>query len=302
MAFIDYYKILGIDKTATDADIKKAYRKLARKYHPDLNPDDKEAEQKFKEVNEANEVLSHPENRKKYDQYGENWQHSEEFEKAQQQRQYQRSTGQQGGFGGFEGFSGGGDYSDFFESMFGNRASGGRSRTAAFKGGDYNAELHLDLKDVYTTQKRELTINGKKIRLTIPAGVENGQVIKIAGMGAEGINGGPKGDLYITFTIANNTKFKLDKHNLHSTVDLDLYSAILGGEITVDTFDGKVKLKVLPGTQNGTKVKLKGKGFPVYKKEGVFGDLYITYQIVIPTNLTEKEKELFEELAKLRAK
>lgn len=302
MAFIDYYKILGIDKTATDADIKKAYRKLARKYHPDLNPDDKEAEQKFKEVNEANEVLSHPENRKKYDQYGENWQHSEEFEKAQQQRQYQRSTGQQGGFGGFEGFSGGGDYSDFFESMFGNRASGGRSRTAAFKGGDYNAELHLDLKDVYTTQKRELTINGKKIRLTIPAGVENGQVIKISGMGAEGANGGPKGDLYITFTIANNTKFKLDKHNLHSTVDLDLYSAILGGEITVDTFDGKVKLKVLPGTQNGTKVKLKGKGFPVYKKEGVFGDLYITYQIVIPTNLTEKEKELFEELAKLRAK
>ena len=302
MAFIDYYKILGIDKTATDADIKKAYRKLARKYHPDLNPDDKEAEQKFKEVNEANEVLSHPENRKKYDQYGENWQHSEEFEKAQQQRQYQRSTGQQGGFGGFEGFSGGGDYSDFFESMFGNRASGGRSRTAAFKGGDYNAELHLDLKDVYTTQKRELTINGKKIRLTIPAGVENGQVIKISGMGAEGANGGPKGDLYITFTIANNTKFKLDKHNLHSTVDLDLYSAILGGEITVDTFDGKVKLKVLPGTQNGTKVKLKGKGFPVYKKEGVFGDLYISYQIVIPTNLSEKEKELFEELAKLRAK
>lgn len=302
MAFIDYYKILGIDKTATDADVKKAYRKLARKYHPDLNPDNKEAEQKFKEVNEANEVLSHPENRKKYDQYGENWQHSEEFEKAQQQRQYQRSGGQQGGFGGFEGFSGGGDYSDFFESMFGGRAAGGRSQTRQSKGGDYNAELNLDLKDVYTTQKRELTINGKKIRLTIPAGVENGQVIKISGMGAEGHNGGPKGDLYLTFTIENKTKFKLDKQNLYSTVDLDLYSAILGGEITVDTFDGKVKLKVLPGTQNGTKVKLKGKGFPVYKKEGVFGDLYITYQIVIPTNLNEKEKELFEELAKLRTK
>ncbi len=299
MAFIDYYKILGIDKTATDADVKKAYRKLARKYHPDLNPNDKEAEQKFKEVNEANEVLSHPENRKKYDQYGENWQHSEEFEKAQQQRQSYGRGGQQGGF---EGFSGGGDFSDFFESMFGSRAAGGRGQTRQSKGGDFNAELHLDLKDVYTTQKRELTINGKNIRLTIPAGVENGQVIKISGMGGEGRNGGPKGDLYITFTIENKTKFKLDKHNLYSTVDLDLYSAILGGEITVDTFDGKVKLKVLPGTQNGTKVKLKGKGFPVYKKEGVFGDLYITYQIVIPTNLTEKEKELFEELAKLRTK
>lgn len=299
MAFIDYYKILGIDKTATDADVKKAYRKLARKYHPDLNPNDKEAEQKFKEVNEANEVLSHPENRKKYDQYGENWQHSEEFEKAQQQRQSYGRGSQQGGF---EGFSGGGDFSDFFESMFGSRAAGGRGQTRQSKGGDFNAELHLDLKDVYTTQKRELTINGKNIRLTIPAGVENGQVIKINGMGGEGRNGGPKGDLYITFTIENKTKFKLDKHNLYSTVDLDLYSAILGGEITVDTFDGKVKLKVLPGTQNGTKVKLKGKGFPVYKKEGVFGDLYITYQIVIPTNLTEKEKELFEELAKLRTK
>ncbi|MBF2708542.1 DnaJ C-terminal domain-containing protein [Flavobacterium soyangense] len=299
MAFIDYYKILGIDKSATEAEVKKAFRKLARKYHPDLNPNDKEAEQKFKEVNEANEVLSHPENRKKYDQYGEDWKHSEEFEKSRQQQQSRRGS-QQGDFGGFGGFSGGGDFSDFFESMFGGRSAGGRNRTAATKGGDYNAELSLDLKDVYTTHKRELTINGKKIRLTIPAGVENGQVIKISGMGAEGLNGGPKGDLYITFTIENHTKFKLDKHNLYSTVDLDLYIAILGGEITVDTFDGKVKLKVMPGTQNGTKVKLKGKGFPVYKKEGHFGDLYITYQIVIPKNLSEKEKELFEELAKLK--
>ncbi|MDD5149166.1 MAG: J domain-containing protein [Flavobacterium sp.] len=301
MAFIDYYKVLGIDKSATEAEVKKAYRKLARTHHPDLNPNDKEAERKFKEVNEANEVLSHPENRKKYDQYGENWQHSEEFEK-QRQQQSRGGGGQQGGFGGFEGFSGGGDYSDFFESMFGGRTSGGRSQTRQSKGGDYNAELNLDLRDVYITQKRELTINGKKIRLTIPAGVENGQIIKINGLGGEGRNGGPKGDLYITFTIQNNTKFKLDKHNLHSTVDLDLYSAILGGEITVDTFDGKVKLKVIPGTQNGTKVKLKGKGFPVYKKEGSFGDLYIEYQIKIPTNLTEKEKELFEELSALKAK
>jgi curved DNA-binding protein len=296
MAFIDYYKILGIEKNATEAEVKKAFRKLARKYHPDLNPNDKEAEHKFKEVNEANEVLSHPENRKKYDQYGEDWKHSEEFEKSKQQQSRSRG-GQQGGF---EGFSGGGDYSDFFESMFGGRSAGGRNQTRQSKGGDYNAELNLDLKDVYTTHKRELTINGKKIRLTIPAGVENGQIIKISGMGAEGLNGGPKGDLYITFTINNNTKFKLEKHNLYSTVDLDLYNAILGGEITVDTFDGKVKLKVMPGTQNGTKVKLKGKGFPVYKKEGDFGDLYITYQIVIPKNLSEKEKELFEELAKLK--
>ena len=298
MAFIDYYKILEVDKKATEAEIKKAYRKLARKYHPDLNPNDKEAERKFKEINEANEVLSHAENRKKYDDYGENWQHAEEFEKSKQQRQYQ-GNGQQGGFGG-GGFSGGGDFSDFFESMFGGRASGGGSRSAQFKGQDFNAELHLELKDVYTTHKRTLTINGKNIRITIPAGVENGQQIKISGMGGEGSGGGPKGDLYITFTVENHTKFKRDKNNLYATVDLDLYTALLGGEITADTFDGKVKLIIKPGTQNGTKVKLKGKGFPVYKKEGEFGDLYLTYHIQIPTNLSEKEKELFTELATLR--
>jgi curved DNA-binding protein len=300
MAFIDYYKILGIAKSASAADIKKAYRKLARKYHPDLNPSDKEAERKFKEINEANEVLSNPENRKKYDEHGKDWQHAEEFERAKkQQRQYQ-GGGQQNPFGDF----GGGDYSDFFESMFGGRArTSSRGRTGGgvkFRGQDLNAELHLNLRDVYKTDKRTLTINGKNIRLTIPAGVKNGQIIKIKGHGGEGINGGPKGDLNITFSIENNTKFKLDGDNLHTTVDLDLYKAILGGEITVDTFEGKVKLKIAPETQNGTKVKLKGKGFPVYKKEGAYGDLYITYQIKMPKNLTEKEKKLFTELAKLR--
>lgn len=295
MAFIDYYKVLGVDKKATEAEIKKAFRKMARKYHPDLNPNNKESERKFKEINEANEVLSNPENRKKYDEYGENWQHAEEFEKSKRQQQQYQGTGQQGGFGG------GGDYSDFFESMFGGRSTRGRGRRSTqFKGQDFNAELHLDLKDVYTTHKRTLTINGKNIRLTIPAGVENGQVIKITGHGAAGSGGGPKGDLYITFTIENHTKFKRDKNNLYVTVALDLYTAILGGDITVDTFDGQVKLKVAPGTQNDTKVKLKGKGFPVYKREGQFGDLYITYHIQIPTNLSEKEKELFTELSKLR--
>ena len=299
MAFIDYYKILEVDKKATEAEIKKAYRKLALKYHPDLNPNDKEAEKKFKEINEANEVLSQPENRKKYDEYGENWQHAEEFDQSKQQRQYQ-GNGQQGDFGGGS-FSGGGDFSDFFESMFGSHtASGSGRRSAQFKGQDFSAELHLELKDVYTTHKRTLTINGKNIRITIPAGIENGQQIKISGMGGEGSSGGPKGDLYITFSVENHTKFKRDKNNLYATVELELYVALLGGEITADTFDGKVKLTVKPGTQNGTKVKLKGKGFPIYKKEAEFGDLYLTYQIQIPINLSEKEKELFTELATLR--
>jgi curved DNA-binding protein len=297
MAFVDYYKILGIEKKSTQEDIKKAYRKLARKYHPDINPNDKEAEKKFKEINEANEVLSNAENRKKYDKYGKDWKHADELDKAQQQRQHSR--------GGYQNQSSSHfaerEYSDFFESMFGG---GGRSRggNVKFKGQDYNAELHLDLKDVYETHKRTLTVNGKNIRLTIPAGVNNGQTIRIKGHGGDGVNGGPKGDLIISFLITNHTKFKRDKDNLYSTADIDLYTALLGGEITVDTFTGKVKLNVKPETQSGTKVKLKGKGFPVYKKEGEFGDLYITYNVALPTNLSEKEKELFNELAKLRSK
>ncbi|XMO87432.1 J domain-containing protein [Algibacter sp. AS12] len=294
MAFIDYYKILGISKTATVGDIKKAYRKLARKYHPDLNPNDKLAEQKFKEINEANEVLSNPENRKKYDEYGEHWQHAEEYEKAKQQKQYQRSTqGPQGGYSEE-------DFSDFFGDMFGGRASGSSGRQVKFRGQDFNAQLQLELKDVYTTQKRTLTVNNKNIRITIPAGVENGQVIKIKGHGGKGVNGGPNGDLYIEFSVVNNSLFRRDGNNLYVSVDLDLYKALLGGEIMVNTFDGKVKLTVKPETQNGTKIKLKGKGFPKYKKEGQFGDLYVTYNIKTPVNLSEKEKELFTELSKLR--
>ena len=297
MAFIDYYKTLGILKTATESDIKKAYRKLARKYHPDLNPNDKEAEQKFKEANEANEVLSNAENRKKYDEYGEHWQHAEEYEKAKQQEQYQRSAGNQHGGSYSEE-----DYSDFFGSMFGGRgqSSQGRSQHVKFKGQDFNAQLQLNLNDVYTTDKRTLTVNNKNIRITIPAGIENGQIIKIKGYGGKGVNNGPNGDLYIEFSILNNTAFQRDGNNLYVSVDLDLYKALLGGEIMVNTFDGKVKLTVKPETQNGTKVKLKGKGFPKYKKEGQFGDLYVTYNIKTPTKLTEKEKELFTELSKLR--
>src|SRR4051812_5988950 len=172
MDFIDYYKLLELDKNATESDIKKAYRKLARKYHPDLNPNDKVANAKFQQINEANEVLGDPEKRKKYDKYGKDWQHADQFEQAGQQRSYNSSsTGRQ---------SGGDDYSDFFSSMFGSDfgpRNGGRSRQ--YRGQDFNAELHLDLKDIYKTQKQTLTVNGKSIRLTIPAGVQNGQTIKI---------------------------------------------------------------------------------------------------------------------------
>ncbi len=296
MAFIDYYKILEISKNASDKEIKKAYRRLARKYHPDVNPNDETSKKKFQEINEANEVLSDSEKRKKYDKYGKDWEHGEAYEKAQQQQYSQRSYQQQGSGGSFSEH----DFSDFFESMFGGTYQRPRHSQTKYRGQDYNATLQLTLRDVYKTNKQTLTVNGKNIRLTIPAGVENKQTIKIKGHGGKGINEGPSGDLFITFNINNNTNFKRDKNNLHTNIDLDLYTAVLGGEITINTFAGKAKLKIKPETQNGTKVKLKGKGFPVYKKEGEFGDLIITYHIKTPTNLSKKQKDLFEELSKLK--
>jgi curved DNA-binding protein len=296
MDFVDYYKLLGIDKTATPKDVKNAFRKLARKYHPDLNPNDKDAKRKFQQINEANEVLSDPEKRKKYDQYGKDWQHSEQFEK---QRQYQQEPSESGGRR-YTSAQQDGDFSDFFESMFGGASPGrGGGRQVKFRGEDYTTELNLELTDAYNSHKRTLNVNGVKIRINIPAGIENGQTIKISGHGGKGINHGPDGDLYITFTIANHPRFKRLGNDLYTTIDLDLYKAVLGGDLTLDTLDGKVKLKVKPETQNGSKVKLKDKGFPVYKKEGQYGDLYITYNIKIPSNLTEEQRSLFKQLSEL---
>jgi len=307
MDFIDYYKVLGVSKTATQDQIRTAYRKLARKHHPDLNPNDKEANKKFQQINEANEVLSDPEKRKKYDQYGKDWQHAEAFEKAQQE------AGQQGrrGAGGANPFGGGtfsaedfetgeGGFSDFFESLFGGggrRSAGGNAR---YRGQDYQAELQLGLTEAAATHQRVITVNGKNIRITIPAGVANGQVIKLKGHGAPGANGGPDGDLYITFVIEDDPRWTREGDDLRMKAPLDLYTAVLGGETTVETLSGKVKLKIKPGTANGTTMRLKGKGFPVYKEEGRAGDLYVSLEILIPTNLTDKEKELFRQLKDLR--
>lgn len=309
MAYTDYYKILGIPKTASDEDIKKAYRKLARKLHPDLNPNDKEANKKFQQINEANEVLSDPVKRKKYDQYseqyGEHWENAEQYEKARQQGTYggQRRSGQTADpfsdFGGGEDFNEG-QYSDFFEQMFGSGARRSGSRNTKFRGQDYQAELHISLRDAAKTHSQTLTVNEKNIRITIPAGVEDGQVIRLKNHGAPGANGGPNGDLYITFRITPDAVFKRAGNDLYITLNVDLYTAVLGGEVMVDTLDGKIKLKVKPGTQNGTKSRLKGKGFPVYKQEGSFGDLFVSYNVLIPTHLTARQNELFTELSKMK--
>ena len=282
MAYIDYYKILGVDKSASQDDVKKAYKKLARKYHPDLNPNDPDAHRKFQEINEANEVLSDPEKRKKYDQYGENWKHADEFEAQQQQyRQYQNG---QGGGAYWSSSGDGSEFSDFFEQMFGGM--GGRGRHShGFRGQDYTTELQVSLTDAAKTHKQIITVNGKNLRITIPAGIADGQTIKLRGQGGPGVNGGPAGDLYITFHISEDSRFKRVGDDLYVTVPLNLYS--------------KAKLKVKPGTQNNTKVRLRGKGFPVYKEEGKFGDMIVTYSIDIPTNLTDKQKELFREIQSL---
>lgn len=308
MAFIDYYKVLGVERNASQDDIKKAYRKMARKYHPDLNKDDPNAKDKFQEINEANEVLSDPEKRKKYDEYGEHWKHADEFKTEREAYQRAQERGGQSAYwysvngddfmGGF-GRGNASGFSDFFEQLFGHGASAGRSGRGynmMSRGGDIEAQMNLSLREAAVTHKQTFSVNGENLRITIPAGIADGQMIKLKGHGEKGSNGAPDGDLYITFQIAPDPEFKREGDDLFTDVDIDLYTAVLGGTVNVKTIDGMVKLKVNPGTQNDTKVRLRGKGFPVYKKEGTFGDLIVTYHVDIPTSLSDKQKELFTQL------
>lgn len=294
MDFIDYYSVIGVPKTASDDDIKKAYRKLARKLHPDLNPNDAEAGKKFQQLNEANEVLSDPEKRKKYDQYGKDWQHADQFEAQRQQRQ---SYASQGGGNAFSDDFDGSNFSDFFGSMFGQGSRAGSGRQAAFRGNDYQAELHLGLREAYSTHKQSMNVNGKTIGITVQAGVEDGQKIKLSGYGGPGTNGGPNGDLYITFLVETDPRYKRKGNDLYVTEEIDLYTAVLGGEKIIETLSGTVKVPVKAETQPGTSVRLKGKGFPIYRKDDSFGDLYVQWQVKLPTNLTDAQKDLFHQLA-----
>mgnify|MGYP003288699966 FL=1 len=311
MAFIDYYKVLGIDRNASQADIRKAFRRLAKQYHPDTNKDDPKAQERFQEINEANAVLSDPEKRKKYDEYGEHWAHAEEYEA--QRRQYEQQYGTGGGyntygetgFGGFD-FGGFGDFtrsegnsrgfSDFFEQLFGGSRHH-HTPNEPLRGQDYEAELHLSLRDAAETHKQVLKVGDNAIRVTIPAGVADGQRLRLRGHGGPSPqNGAPRGDLYITFRIQPDPTFIRMGNDLHLTTTLPLTTAVLGGEITINTLKGSVRIKINAGTQPGSKLRLRGKGFPIYKREGSYGDLIVTFQITIPNNLTKKQQQLFEEL------
>lgn len=307
MDYKDYYKALGVEKTATAEQIKKAYRKLARQHHPDVNPNDKSAEQKFKEINEAHEVLSDPEKRKKYDQFGADWQRYQQQpggagRGGQPGGGFDWSQYTQGGGGFAEGspFGEGEDFSDFFGSLFGNmggeRVGGSRPGTGA----DYQAELELSLEEAYHGGPRTITVNGKNLRLTIQPGVADGQTIRLRDQGGPGRNGGPNGSLLITFRIRPDARYARTGDDLTQDVPVSVYKALLGGEQTVETLSGTVKIKLKPETQNGTRVRLRGKGFPVHKQPGQFGDLYLRLTLTLPQNLTEQEKELIRQLAALR--
>lgn len=303
MDFIDYYKILGLTKTASESDIKKAFRKLARQFHPDLHPDNPEAKKRFQEINEAYEVLSDPEKRSKYDKYGKDWKQSEAFEKARQQQKQQGKAYHQQDFEGFASESSqtyGSDFSDFFEALFGQAAGGSRrqhsARSHPFKGADFQTALTLTLQQAAQTQQQIIEVNGKKVRITIPAGIADGQKIKLSGYGDKGYNGGPDGDLYITFNILADPRYQRQGDDIYISEPLPLLTAVLGGHKEVATLNGKVKITIPELTQNNSKIRLKGKGFPIYKQEGKFGDLYINWLVQLPTKLSEEEKSLFEKL------
>ncbi len=303
MDYKDYYKALGVEKTATKDQIKKAYRKLARQHHPDVNPGNDAAEQRFKEINEANEVLSDEEKRRKYDQLGADYQRYQQggAPRGGQGGGFDWSQYAQGGggAGGQQDPFGGADFSDFFSSMFGGMGGGGGGgRPRA--GQDYQAELELSLEDAYQGGPRTLTVNGKNLRLTIQPGVEDGQVIRLRDQGGPGHQGGPAGSLYITLRIRPDARYARTGNDLTMDVPVDIYTALLGGEQTVETLSGTVKITIKPETQNGTRLRLRGKGFPVYRQPGQFGDLYLRLSLTLPQHLTEPEKVLIRQLADLR--
>jgi curved DNA-binding protein len=306
MEYKDYYQILGVPRTATQDDIKKAYRQLARQYHPDNNPGNKQAEAKFKEANEANEVLSDPQKRQKYDALGSQWQ------------QYQRTGGQPGGFdwnqwttqtqsydaGDLNDLFGDGGFSDFFMRIFGGagsgRPGGGNVRQGPLRGRDFEQPIEIPLRDAFTGTTLTLQKDGQKLEVKVPAGVKTGSKIRMAGQGAAGRQGGSAGNLYLTITVQPDPHFERDGDDLKTEAPVDLYTLMLGGEAMVKTFNGMVSMKVPPETQPGRIIRLRGQGMPQLRDPQQRGDLYVKVQAKLPQHLSSEEKKLFEQLAKLR--
>ena len=302
MDFKDYYKILGITKTASSDEVKKAYRKLAVKYHPDKNKGDKAAEEKFKEVSEANEILKDDKKRKEYDSLAEDY------------RNYEKSGGKQG----FDGYSQGNrsqgnqyqsrnsqgqqfdedSFADFFSNMFGGRSSGnGQSRKQSFKGEDFTATMEISLEEAFTGTTRQIQLENQKLAMKIKPGVKDAQVLRLKGKGSKGTNGAQDGDLLITLKVIENAIFKRKEDDLYCAINIDLFTAILGGKSEIKTLKRKINITIPKETPNGKGLRLKKMGMPIFNKPDQFGDLYATVNIKIPTNLTAKELELFNQLA-----
>ncbi len=300
MEYKDYYKILGIGKNATADEIKKAFRALAIKYHPDKNPENKTAEEKFKVINEANEVLGNLEKRKKYDELGQNWQQYEQAGNKKSGNPFNENKSNQNYYQGHtsKGFDDGGDsndFSEFFEQFFGNTTQN-RNANSKFRGSDYQTEMEISLQEAYQGTSRIIQVENEKLRVSTKPGAYTDQTLRIKSKGAIGSSESNRGDLFVRIKVSLNQQFIRKGDDLYSTHRIDLYTAVLGGEIIASTLTGQIKLKISEGTQNGKTIRLKGKGMPIYNKINEFGDLYIQLEINIPNKLTEKQKELFEQL------
>ena len=326
MANKDYYQILGVSRNASEKEIKQAYRRLARKHHPDLNPGDKSAEARFKEMNAAYEVLSNPEKRKKYDQFGDQWEYAEQFAKAGGQGGVRWDVGKGGTTFEYGDVSGLGD---IFSSLFGDAGIGSRMRRGPQRGQDVESPVEISLEEAYHGSRRVIQLQttepctacegtgrvgnrvctmcsgtgGKvvprRLEVKIPPGVKDGSRIRMAGEGAPGRAGGSKGDLYLVVRVLLHKLFERKGDDLYTEVSVPLATAILGGEVGLPTLNGNLSLKIPPETQNGKVFRLAGKGMPLLGKDN-YGNMFAKVNVVLPANLTEEERRLFERLRSLR--
>jgi curved DNA-binding protein len=309
MEYKDYYKMLGVSKTATADEIKKAFRKLAVKYHPDKNPGNKQMEEKFKEINEANEVLSDPGKRKKYDELGTNWKQYERtggsadgFNWAQhaQQQQGRRARGNEGN-AHFE-FEDAGGFSDFFEQFFGGSTAGssfGGGSTRSIKGQDLRLDIDITLEEAYSGTVRQFEVDGEKLQIRLKPGSYDGQQIRIKGKGGKGKGAGQRGDIYGFVHVQKHPHFRVDGGDLYCEIPVEFYTALLGGKATIRTLKGLIKVDIAKETENDKVLRLKKMGMPVYDEPEKFGDMYAKVNIIMPKNLSQKEIELFKQLAEL---
>jgi curved DNA-binding protein len=293
----DYYKVLGVERNAKQEDIKRAFYKQAKRYHPDANRDDPKAEEKFKEVNEAYEVLGDPQKRQQYDQFGANWQNYQGFGGGQGGQYSNVDMGDmedilQQIFGGGSPFGGSGRGS----SPFGGSPFGGTRTRAPQSGQDIEQTINISLREAYDGTERIITKDGRRIRAKIPAGAYTGTKVRLAGEGGAGYNGGNNGDLYLIVNVESDSVYSRDGDDLYAEINVDMFTAMLGGDVQVNTMTRPIKLKIPAGTQSGERIRVRGKGMPIMRKKDQFGDLYVRVMITVPNIKDEQQRRMVESL------